>query len=159
MGLTQKKSRLTRIHWQLWVEDRFDPQSHRRVEKEGVGLIAGLKALWDAHMREGISPEGRETFSKFNLWSKDLDQSFEIQENAAAMEKIHGWLFTHDNRSPFKKTLKNSGLLNTIVQGHYGLILRGEGSLKILEAAEAAADCASFSTALKAIAGEDALQD
>ena len=64
----QAEPPLARAHWTLWMEDRFDSESPRQVEKEGTGLYDGLMALWITHMREGVSPNGQATFSKFNLW-------------------------------------------------------------------------------------------
>lgn len=105
------------IKWQLWVKDRFDPECPRRVEKEGRGLLLGLKTLWIHHLTEGMTPEGRESFCKFNLWCGELDRSFDIMGSRPGMVKIHHWLNKNQEKVPLKKHLLNKNLLKKFPKG------------------------------------------
>lgn len=144
MMMFSNKDPFRGIKWQLWVKDRFDSECPRRVEKEGRGLLLGLKTLWIFHLVEGMTPEGRESFTKFNLWCGELDRSFDISGSRSGLVKIHQWLNRNQENIPLKKYSLNKKLLKKISEGHYQLILRGDSAAKILEAAETAADLESF---------------
>ena len=139
------------IHWQLWLKDRFDSESPRQVEKEGQSLVKGLKTLWMHHVKEGVFPDGRETFTRFNLWSKDLDRSFAVYGPRTGMKKILDWLFVYQNKKSNTKFLLNQRLLSKIVLAHYQLITQGLDSGEILKGAESAADSQAFIKILDSI--------
>ena len=139
------------IHWQLWMKDRFDSESPRQIEKEGQSLMKGLKTLWIHHVKEGVFQDGRETFSKFNLWSKDLERSFAVYGPRKGMKKILEWLFLFQSKRSNTKLLLNQRLLNKIVLAHYQLITRGLDSGEILKGAEAAANSQAFIKVLDSI--------
>ena len=139
------------INWQLWMKDRFDSESPRQIEEEGQSLVKGLKTLWTHHVKEGVFPDGRETFSMFNLWSKALERSFAVYGSRKGMKKILDWLFLFQSKRSNTKFLLNQRLLNKIVLAHYQLITQGLDSEEILKGAEAAADSQAFIKVLDSI--------
>ena len=139
------------IHWQLWMKDRFDSECPRQIEKEGYSLVNGLKTLWMHHVKEGVFPDGRETFTRFNLWSKDLERSFAVSGPRPGMKKILDWLFLYQNKRSNTKFLLNQRLMHKIVLAHYQLITQGLDSREILKQAESAADLQAFIKMLDSI--------
>ena len=67
--------------WKLWYQDTFDWETPRKVELAGRGLEQGLKALWERHLRERVTANGGEGFSRFSLYCIDNAISIEITES------------------------------------------------------------------------------
>jgi hypothetical protein len=133
--------------WQVWYEDMFDRETPRQVEASGRGLAKGLIELWARYLGETIRPNGSEGFSRFNLWC--TPRSVEIIGNREGAVRLRGWVFGIQEGSVRKR---NRRLLNRIAVAHTRLILAGQSSEPILEAAAAAVDRRDFEGRLASLA-------
>ncbi len=130
--------------WELWVQDRFDWDTPRKVEIRGKDLKKGLCTLWQYHLRESITPEGHQGFSKFNLWLPSLRSSHEISGELSSQVKIRDWAFGFGERLP-DPSGENHDLLELLGKAHYCLIASRQNEQEILKIAEASKDQFDFS--------------
>lgn len=131
MGRIARQSKLaTEAVWEIWYQDTFDRECPRQVEIAGHGLVAGLIELWARYLHETVQADGREGFSRFNLWWKQESKSIEIVGEWAGAVRLRGWLYG-DQRQADRKDI----LLQGIAIAHQEQILKGETSEKILAAA------------------------
>lgn len=118
--------------WELWYQDAFDRDSPRQVETTGVGLIAGLLALWHRHLFETVLADGARGFSRFNLWWQQARQSVEVTGDWAGQVRLRTW------------ALENEALLQDVAALHHRLLRAGQTSAPILEAARNAESRCDF---------------
>jgi hypothetical protein len=123
--------------WELWHQDTFDRESPRRVEVSGRGLAAGLAELWERHLREGVRPDGRPTFSRFNLWWKGAGRSVKVVGEREGQARLRSWIVEGERRI-------DRALLRRVAEAHARLTLSGETSEAIVAAALASPDRAAF---------------
>ena len=112
--------------WQLWVQDRFDPDAPRRIEASGAGLREGLSELWKHHLQESVRPDGQEGFMRFNLWLVEDEVSVQIHGPWEGQLRLRGWLI--------EEPTKTTTLLSSISCIHRHLLLKGETSAELLDA-------------------------
>ena len=134
--------------WELWVQDQFDWETPRKVELRGKGLILGLSSLWQYHLRESITPNGQQGFSKFNLWLPGLKKSYEIQANHSSLARIHNWVFGLGECIPNPEGI-NYDLLELLGRVHCYLISSGQTEEEIVRIAEESKHSSEFSRKLK----------
>jgi hypothetical protein len=129
------------VEWEIWYQDTFDGECPRQIDVSGRGLVRGLIELWARHLFETVGVDGREGFSRFNLWWKQEAKSVRVVGNWGGMVQLRGWVFG-DKRQAHKGYVKegDKGLLKKVAAVHGRLILAGQTSEGILALAE---DCAS----------------
>jgi hypothetical protein len=136
--------------WQIWYQDMFDRECPRQIEISGQGLVNGLVELWAHHLFETVQANGREGFSRFNLWWKQRGQSIEIIGGRAGLARLKGWVFG-TQQGTNKNTIQegNRKLLKKVAVVHSHLMLTGHTSEAILTAAGTAADQQDFEVQLE----------
>ena len=136
--------------WQIWYQDMFDRECPRQVEVSGQGLVSGLIELWAHYLFETVQPDGREGFSRFNLWWKQRGRSVEIIGGKAGLARLKGWAFGDQQRTN-KSTIQggNRKLLKKVAVTHSHLVLTDQTSEAILATAEAAANQKDFERQLE----------
>jgi hypothetical protein len=82
--------------WKLFAIDLFDRESEPHLDEEGVGLKAGLKALWKRMLNEAVQDDGQATFTDFALRveSRGGSHSFSIRRESglnAPLGKLRAW--------------------------------------------------------------------
>ncbi|MBD3308400.1 hypothetical protein GF339_18350 [candidate division KSB3 bacterium] len=122
--------------WDLWYHDSFDAACPRRIEVSGKGLLTGLTELWSRYLRETVQSNGREGFSRFNLWWQQERRSITIVGDLTGAVHLKTWVFSTPKG--------NRGLLHAIALAHCHLILAGRTSAPLLDAASLAADEQEF---------------
>lgn len=127
--------------WQVWYQDMFDRECPRSVEASGRGLVEGLVELWTRHLGETIRPDGSQGFSRFNLWC--APRSVHIVGNREGAVRLRGWVF---GQGHVRKGDRH--LLDRVAVMHANLVVTGQSSEPILEAAAAAQDRQDFESRL-----------
>jgi hypothetical protein len=122
--------------WQLWYEDRFDRETPRRIEQSGVGLLAGLMALWRHHLRDTVKQNGQLGFSRFNLWWQDERRSLAIEGDREGQRRLRDWTYGDGDTATPPGT---AALLAAVALTQAHLHLAGQTAAPILEAAAASA--------------------
>ena len=135
--------------WQVWYQDTFDRECPRSVEASGRGLVEGLVELWARHLGETVRPDGSEGFSRFNLWC--APRSVQIVGSREGAVRLRGWVFGKGRiqGGPLRKG--EDRLLDRIAVVHAHLIVTGQSSEPILEAASAAQDRRDFESQLASL--------
>ena len=123
--------------WELWYQDLFERDCPRKVEASGQGLVQGLAELWARHLFETVQADGQKGFSRFNLWWRQQQKSVEITGDWQGMARLRLWIFGN-KRTTSQGYLDNGGkeLLMEIAQAHSCLVMAGQCSELILEAAQ-----------------------
>ena len=75
--------------WEIRYEDTFDRETPISIDKQGTGLLMGIVELWKRHLKEGTTPAGGRTFSRF--WLNWQNQTIMIPDNKAGAAKLRGW--------------------------------------------------------------------
>jgi hypothetical protein len=136
--------------WQVWYQDMFDRECPRSVEVSGRGLVKGLVELWARHLGETIRPNGSEGFSRFNLWC--APRSVKIAGNREGAVRLREWVFSEGHVQGSTLCQGGRQLLDRIAAVHAHLIVAGQSSEPILEAAAAAQDRRDFESRLARLA-------
>lgn len=124
--------------WDLWYQDNFDYECPRQIEMSGVGLANGLTELWTRHLRETVQPDGQRGFSRFNVWWRQERRSIEIVGDWSGAVRLRTWVLGKNARI-FKRYGKAKyRLLMRVAITHGYLLLAGQTSMPILEAAKTA---------------------
>lgn len=82
--------------WILLYDDLFDRETTSHEEMSGIGIIYGIRLLWERTLSESVNENGIGTFSRFSLrWGKnDYYQYLSIHvdpfENIG-LSKIRQW--------------------------------------------------------------------
>jgi hypothetical protein len=137
------------VEWEIWYQDTFDRECPRQVEIAGLGLAEGLIELWARHLFETVQANGQKGFSRFNLWWKQKGQSIEIVGAWAGLIRLREWVFG-DKRQAREGYVKDGDeeLLAKLAVTHANLILAGQTSEIILEAAGTSGSRKDFETRL-----------
>jgi hypothetical protein len=85
----------TMTRWSLDFLDTFDREDPGGSEGEGNDLRVGLALLWRKTLHEGVLPDGRPTFTRFQLSLRDGWVSVPISptEPDATLSKLRAWVF------------------------------------------------------------------
>lgn len=140
--------------WEIWYQDTFDRESPRRVDLSGRGLVNGLVELWARHLFETVQPDGRQGFSRFNLWWKQKERSLEITGDRVGQSRLRGWVFgskQHTDRGYVEAG--DERLLRALARAHCQLALAGGTSEAILTAAARSIRWEDFEAQLPHLAG------
>ena len=110
--------------WQLEYDDRFDRDHVVSIDKAGVGITAGLVALWETTLREGIDAQGKRTFSVFCLrWDEGYASiPIHFAEPSAALAKLRAWVFPATPSGAASPQTVNVALLRDLAQLHFSLV-------------------------------------
>lgn len=122
--------------WEIWYQDTFDRESPRSVDLSGNGLVNGLVELWARHLFETVQPDGKQGFSRFNLWWQQKGRSLEIAGDWAGQIRLRQWVY--GSRRYTEQGYVKAGdekLLRAVARTHCRLALAGRTSEAIITAA------------------------
>ena len=83
--------------WAIFYDDLFDREIPSHEELSGIGIIYGIRLLWERTLSESINENGIGTFSRFTLrWGNDhhyqyLSIHVDPFENSG-LSKIRQWV-------------------------------------------------------------------
>ena len=136
---------LEQAKWQIWRQDNFDLECSREVVLSGVGIIQGLTELWMRHLYETIRPEGLTSFTRFNLWCKDLHCSIDVVGDFSGQIKLREWVFGNSQAELAAYVdIADSELLKIVAKVHYELLIDDKTSEPIMDAAGASSSRQDF---------------
>jgi len=138
------------VTWQLWYTDLFDRECPPSVELQGQGLAKGLKELWARFLFEEVSPGGGLGLSRFHIWSQH--RSILVEGEWAGATQLRHWLYGAQARGRQQLVAGGNRILHKISIIHAQLLVDGDTSQPILDAAAGAADLTAFEAALDALA-------
>ena len=141
--------------WFLWYEDHFDIECPRQLEKEGYGIINGLKALWSVFLKETVGSKGEPMFSFFDLWWVRERRSIKIRATGPGLIKMKCWIFKpKSDQNGSIGSNPDHDLLNTISNVHYKLLCEDRSEQEIVDAAEMSEDQNKFKISLSILSRE-----
>ena len=133
--------------WEVWYWDTFDREAPPRVDTKGRGLARGLAELWARYLGETIRPGGSQGFSRFSFkWDQGAAS---IRGNRQGATRLRGWVFGDKER--FSKGYvgeSDTPFLKIVATAHAHLLLEGQSSEPILEAAAVSTDRKEFEARL-----------
>ena len=120
--------------WDLWYQDNFDLECHRKISRSGHGLIVGLIELWAHHLYETIQPTGFLGFDRYNLWWVQQNCSFEVVGDIVGQVKLRHWVYG-DRRSGYAGCMEiaDKDLLRILADAHSRLVIIDQKSDLIIE--------------------------
>ncbi len=98
--------------WALIYRDTFDREAPPVVERTGAGVEAGARALWQRSIDEGVTDEGRATFSRFTL----------VWEGTARLGAYVPASTTPDDRLVKLRAWRGDAMYDAIAQAHAALL-------------------------------------
>ncbi len=119
------------VWWRLWYSDFFDREAGASFEAEGVGLMAGLEALWSKTLAEGIQDDGRPTFTWFDL------------EVEGVWQRIPRDPFANPEIARLREWREVEGLIPALARAHLSRLETG-GAAWILAAVRESAEVEEF---------------
>ena len=136
----------TNQHWELWYRDLFDRECPPQCEAKGVGLVEGLKKLWERRLCEGAT--GLASFH-LQCGPRRIDIAGDGSGGAAA--QLRRWTFPAHGDAD-RDAAADDEVLEKVAATHAVLVRRGSNAQPIFQAAAEATSREQFLTRLANLA-------
>jgi len=112
--------------WQLLSHDHFDRDSEPSVDRGGLDLREGLKALWRATLNERVRAGGERGFVSFDL--RRGREVIRIPEDFRTLSVLRQWSASGEGDVDAE-----APLLTTLALAHAALYWQGQGAAEVLD--------------------------
>ncbi len=112
--------------WQLLSHDHFDRDSEPSVDRSGLDLREGLKALWRATLNERVRAGGERGFVSFDL--RRGREVIRIPDDFRTLGVLRRWSAGGDG-----EVAPDAPMLTTLALAHAALYGKGEGAAAVLD--------------------------